>query len=114
MQSTRWSRRGSSATTFAEREDAGNLALQGIDPGADNSVTIASSNPEARFEVAAAREAWRSFNAVPAVFFQVSGAAIEKGDTITLPYGDVSGDSRGMRAPTKSSFTFRFKWHIFG
>lgn len=97
VQSTRWSRRGSSATTFSERDTAGNLVLQGGNPAADNYVTIQCSNREARFDVAQPSATWRSFNAVPAIFFQLEGTSLKKGDTITLTFGDVSGGSRGMR-----------------
>jgi len=96
-QGSRWSERTPAATELAlpVREDV--LRLQADAPSADNYVTIRSSNPAARFARRDPSPGWKVFNVLPFAFFELDGASLEPGDTVTLTFGDTSGGSRGMR-----------------
>jgi hypothetical protein len=96
-QPTRWTQRAPSATELTQPYGVDALHLQATDPAADNHVTIRSSNTGARFTVTEPDKGWRLFNVVPFVFFELEGATLEPGDTVTVTFGDRSGGSRGMR-----------------
>jgi hypothetical protein len=96
-QGSRWTGRASTSTELVRPMRSNDLELQAEDPSADNHVTIRSSNPAARFTVVEPDPTWTVFNVVPFVFFQLEGARLEPGDTVTVTFGDTSGGSRGMR-----------------
>ena len=75
---------------------------QSDDPSAPNYVTIASSNPKVTF--LATTTPWPGMHGGfrtqrPTLTFRVASGTLERGDTVTITYGDTSGGSTGMRLP---------------
>ena len=77
------------------------------DPAGDNYFTIRASNPDARF-VYIGRGDRQSLVTRISGIFQLEGASLTQGDTITMTYGDRSGGSRGcqMQGYSVSQCTF--------
>lgn len=76
------------------------------DPAADDYVSIASSDPAVRFTAATAPVSGMHGGfrgAAPALLFRVTEGRLDRGDTVTVTYGDRSGGSRGLLMPTFSS-----------
>ena len=74
--------------------------LQTADPAAESYVTVACSNPRARFVPAT----WRVggihggfFSEVERPAFRLEGCELRKGDRITITYGDRNGGGPGLR-----------------
>ncbi len=99
-QSTRWSGRTPVATGLDEPAVPTALQLQVSDPAADNYVSVRCSNPEARFVTRERGQEPGQFNVVAFAFFELEGTTLERGDTITVTFGDRAGGSRGMRIQT--------------
>ena len=75
------------------------------DPAGDHFVSIASSNPEARFEPIEVPLSGLHGGFVverPTPAYRLLGPQLEPGDTVTLTYGDRSSGSRGLKV---QSFT---------
>ena len=75
-------------------------------PGADNYISIASSNPGVRF--AAANHPYGGMHGgfrgnADTLVFRVAAGTLSKGDTVTITYGDRSAGSKGFRMATISS-----------
>jgi hypothetical protein len=99
-QSTRWTGRTPVATELDDPAVPTALQLQSSDPAADNYVSVRSSNPEARFATRERGQEPGLFNVVAFAFFELEGATLRQGDTVTLTFGDRSGGSRGMLVQT--------------
>jgi len=84
--------------------------FQRDDPAGDNYVTIACSNPEARFaNTTAPRIGMHGgflAGALPTMVFQLEEPALTEGDTITITYGDRSGGSQGFLVQTYANDFF--------
>ena len=73
------------------------------DPAAKNYISIRSSNPDARWEESEQQILGMHgniFNAVGMPTYILRDATLEKGDTITVTYGDTSGGSPGLELQT--------------
>jgi hypothetical protein len=90
-------------------------AFQADRPKGDNYITIRSSNPKARF-VAGTRQMGGMHGgfrrAAPGLFFRLEDGTLEKGDTVTITYGDRSGGSRGFQVQTYSNNAFPLPLYI--
>ena len=80
--------------------------FQHEDAAADNYISVASSNPAARFEttrvpLAGMHGAFRGAPS-PTVSFRLREGRVESGETVTFTYGDRSGGSRGWQVQTFS------------
>jgi hypothetical protein len=82
---------------------------QGDDPAGDNYVSIKCSNPNAQFtpeyiEYGGQHGGFRS--EAKALVFRLEGATLNRGENVTLTYGDRSGGSRGYKVqlPTTDRF----------
>ena len=89
--------------------------LQIDDPGAENYVTIRSSDPDARFEktrvlIPGVHGAWRSTDANPA--FELKGTTLQPGATVTVTYGDTSGGGPGLTVQFSSTEEMLFPLYI--
>ena len=85
---------------------AGYGRWQTEDPGADNYISVSSSNPDVGFAVdshplGGMHGGFRG--ALPTLLFRVDAGTLTEGDTVTITYGDTSGGSRGFRMSTISS-----------
>jgi hypothetical protein len=84
--------------------------FQRDDPAGDNYVTIACSNPNARFANTTApmigMHGGFLAGALQTMVFQLEEAALTKGDTITITYGDRSGGSQGFLVQTYANDFF--------
>ncbi len=92
---------------FAEFE------YQTDDPSAENYVTVRSSNPEAVFVVdsfpASGQYAPNLFRLnVPRLFFRLAEGTLNRGDTITVTFGDMSEGSPGLRTLHYSNSAMRY------
>ena len=85
---------------LASRHIMGGYApIQRDDPGADNYVTVTSSNPAIRFanDQASVTGPYGGFRAAQQFpVFRLVGGSLREGDTLTITYGDRSGGSRGF------------------
>lgn len=85
------------------------------DPAADNHVTIHSSNPEARFVRESASLAGMHggfYRAIDTLVFRLEGVSLQKGDTVTITYGDRSGGSKGFLIQTSSTDGASFPLYV--
>ena len=76
------------------------------DPGADNYISIASSNPNVRFSRSSVsqRGMHGGFRrAIDTLTFRVASGRLTQGDTVTITYGDTTGGGRGFLMPDFSS-----------
>jgi hypothetical protein len=87
---------------YLGRDGFNNQGLPQVeDPAGDNYVTIASSNPDASF-------VWKGVglrhSLVTRIYgiFELEGTTLQKGDTVTLTYGDRSSGSRGFQMQSYS------------
>lgn len=76
------------------------------DPGADDYISIASSNPDVRF--APTSHPFGGMHGgfrgnAPTLVFRITAGTLQQGDTVTITYGDRSAGSRGFRMATISS-----------
>jgi hypothetical protein len=80
------------------------------DPSADNFLTIACSNPDARFATDTYPLGGMHGGFTSAVrettVFRLQGTALRQGDVITVTYGDTSGGGKGLRLPTYANDFF--------
>ncbi len=79
---------------------------QTSDPGADNYVSIRSSNSRVRFvsSTAPLQGMHGGFrNSRPTLAFNIASGTLSPGDVVTLTYGDTQAGSRGMTMPSFSS-----------
>lgn len=67
------------------------------DPAGAGYVSIRTSNPEARFAVSEPWGNWVSFQTRQSAAFRLSGANLERGDTVTITFGDRSGGGPGLQ-----------------
>ncbi len=82
------------------------MRLQADDPTARNYVSIASSNPNARFSKSSLpmRGMHGGFRAPTEMLeFRSTSGHLTRGDTVTITYGDTSGGSPGLLLPSFSS-----------
>ena len=79
------------------------LAIQTNDPSGPGYVTVSSSNPDAKFGPSEPWGQWLSFETRNAVAFRLSGAALNKGDTVTATIGDRSQGGPGLRLQSWSN-----------
>ena len=86
--------------------------LQTSDPEAANYVTVRTSNPDARFKASDAWGTWATFETRATIAFQLSGADLLKGDTVTLTFGDRSGGSPGLKLQDWSNDRVVFKTFV--
>ncbi|MEZ5392868.1 MAG: DUF3604 domain-containing protein [Bryobacterales bacterium] len=77
--------------------------LQATEPSRAGYVTIRSSNPNARFTLEEPWGEWTDFMVRRTLAFRLSGAPLEKGDTVTITFGDRSGDGPGMEVQSWSN-----------
>jgi hypothetical protein len=71
--------------------------LQTDDPAGEGYVTIACSNPDARFELVEPWANWRTFLTYPTACFRLQGTTLTRGDEITITFGDRSRGGPGLR-----------------
>jgi hypothetical protein len=71
------------------------------DPAGDNYFTITSSNPDARFVYKGLGIRHTLVTRIQGIF-ELEGADLTLGDTVTLTYGDQSGGSRGFQVQSYS------------
>jgi hypothetical protein len=71
------------------------------DPAGDNYFTITTSNPDARFVSKGIGLRQTLVTRIEGIF-ELEGADLTLGDTVTLTYGDRSGGSRGFRVQSYS------------
>ena len=82
------------------------MGLQADDPAAGNYVSIASSNPNARFSKSSLpmRGMHGGFRRPTEMLeFRSTSGHLTRGDTVTITYGDTSGGSPGLLLPSFSS-----------
>ena len=82
------------------------MRLQADDPAAGNYVSIASSNPNARFSKSSLpmRGMHGGFRRPTEMLeFRSTSGHLTRGDTVTITYGDTSGGSPGLLLPSFSS-----------
>lgn len=88
---------------------ADHAPFQTTDPMGDNYVTIAASNPEAKFEVSS-RPVFGMhgglFAPVRQLTFRLEEGTLGPGESFTVTYGDTSGGSKGFRVQTYSNERF--------
>jgi len=89
--------------------------FQNGDSTADGYVSIRCSNPDATFEkftvpLRGVHGGFRTSAKMPA--FRLQGAALGEGETITVTYGDTSGDSRGLLTQTDSTDRLVFPLYV--
>ncbi len=80
--------------------------FQAEDPGGDNHVTIASSNPAVAFARHSARMSGMHGGfrgGVDNLMFRVVSGRLAPGDKVTVTYGDTSSDGRGILLPDFTS-----------
>ena len=80
--------------------------FQTDDPGADNHVTITSSNPRVAFARHGARMSGMHGGfrgGIDNLMFRVVSGRLATGDTVTITYGDTSGGGAGILLPDFSS-----------
>ena len=77
--------------------------LQVNDPSKAGYLTIRSSNPKARFEIQDPRGPGPRLLIRNPMTFRLHGTSLEKGETITIRYGDKSGGGPGMRMQSSSN-----------
>jgi hypothetical protein len=75
--------------------------LQVAERAGDNYVTVRASNPDARFVYHGPGPRQSLVTQIEGVF-KLEGAMLEKGDTVTINYGDPSGGSRGFQVQSYS------------
>ena len=85
---------------------------QATDPASEAYVTVTSSNPEATFSAARPWGPWDSFETRTALGFQLDGATLTEGDTITMRIGDTSGGGPGLRLQSWSNDEVVFKTFV--
>ncbi len=83
--------------------------VQGTDPAGANYVTVRASNPDATFALAEPWGRWISFETRNGLSFQLSGAALQKGDTVTITFGDRTGGGPGFKLQEWSNDLVVFK-----
>ena len=84
-------------------------AHQGTFPGAANYVTVNASRPDAVFKVGEPWGRWITFETRGGLSYRLTGAQLEKGDTVTITFGDRSGGGPGLRLQNWSNDRFVFK-----
>ena len=85
------------------------------DPAGDDYVSIASSNPAARFEPIKVPLAGLHGGFVvqrPTPAYRLVGPALQPGDTVTLTYGDRSKGSRGLKVQTFTTDALVFAVYV--
>lgn len=87
--------------------------LQASDPQADNYLTLRCSRAGVRFEVGSYSvtgmfSARLSAGESDRVFFRLAEGRLERGDTLTVTYGDRAGGSRGLKLIHVSNSALRF------
>jgi hypothetical protein len=85
------------------------------DPAGDDYVSIASSNPAARFEPIKVPLAGLHGGFVverPTPAYRLVGTALQPGDTVTLTYGDRSKGSRGLKVQTFTTDALVFAVYV--
>ncbi len=86
----------------------GRARTQADDPSRAGYMTIRSSNPRAKFKVTEPWGQWGNFLMRNVVAFRLSGATLEKGDTITITMGDKSGGGPGLKIQESSNDRLTF------
>jgi hypothetical protein len=88
----------------------GSVGFQRDDPTANDYVTIACSNPDARFtnDTIPMTGMHGGFLAggLESLVYRLEDTDLEQGDTITITYGDTSGGSRGFQVQTYANDFF--------
>ena len=89
--------------------------VQPSSPSADNYITIAASNPQAKFRadqvpLAGMHGGFRG--ATDRLFFRLEGDTLVRGDTVTVTYGDRSGGSRGFKVQSYSNDAFQLPLYV--
>ncbi len=85
------------------------------DPAGDDYVSVASSNPAARFEPIKVPLAGLHGGFVvqrPTPAYRLVGPALQPGDTVTLTYGDRSQGSRGLKVQTFTTDALVFAVYV--
>ena len=88
------------------------LAIQTNDPRAAGYVTVTSSNPDSKFTPSEPWGQWQSFETRNAVAFRLSGAVLEKGETVTVTFGDRSQGGPGLSLQSWSNDRMVFKTFV--
>jgi len=81
------------------------------DPAGDNYIAITSSNPDARFVHRGIGLRQTLVTRILGIF-QLEGADLRAGDTVTITYGDTSGGSRGFRTQSSSVSSCTFPVYL--
>ena len=84
-------------------------AHQGTAPGAANYVTVKTSRSDAVFRVGEPWGRWITFETRGGLSYRLTGAQLEKGDTVTITFGDRSGGGPGLRLQNWSNDRVVFK-----
>ncbi len=79
------------------------IQLQTSDPKGEGYVSVTTSSPQARLLPAAPWAEWRSYITRSVVAFRLESAALDRGDVVTITYGDTSGGGPGLRLPRYSN-----------
>ncbi len=100
---------------IAKHFNANHAPYQAIDPGADDYISIASSNPGVSFVIDeyAVRGMHGGFRGAQGqLVFRVEGADLNPGDQVTLTYGDTSGGGGGLMMPDFNSDQMPFPIYL--
>lgn len=100
---------------IAKHFNANHADYQTANPAGDNYVSIASSNPEVRFEVddfevAGMHGGFRG--AQGQLVFRVAGSELRPGDSVTITYGDTAGGGAGLLMPDFNSDQMPFPVYL--
>jgi hypothetical protein len=79
------------------------IRIQSSDPKGEGWVTVTTSKSGAKLVPAAPWAEWRTFITRSVLAFRLEGAPLERGDTVTITYGDGAGGSPGLRVPRYSN-----------
>lgn len=77
--------------------------LQTRNPARQGYVSVRTSNPNARLAEAEPWGRWTDFMTRRVIAYRLSGAPLEKGDTVTIVYGDRSGGGPGLEVQNWSN-----------
>jgi len=99
---------------LGEHDMSGHGRFQRDNPAGDNYISVACSNPAARFEHSTGTMFGMhgGYSGKPLKVYRLAEGTLAEGDTISITYGDRSGGSRGFRVQTHANDFFPLPLYV--